>query len=80
MSDSLQTVPVQPAPDIDCTNYLGQTPLYLAAREGHEDATETLLAHGACAAVEDAQGLTPFAAAALNGGCTRWAWFLGVSA
>ena len=37
---------------------VGLTPLILAAREGHDAVVRTLLAHGARAEVEDAEGLT----------------------
>ncbi|KAH9228613.1 hypothetical protein K456DRAFT_1729013 [Colletotrichum gloeosporioides 23] len=54
--------------DINATNSIGQTPLLLAAKDGHEQIVQLLLEQGADHKIADKRlGMTPLAAAAANG-------------
>jgi ankyrin repeat protein len=53
--------------DIDCKNYQGETPLHVAACDGHKEAVEYLLQRGAGINIQDKRGCTPLHWAAMQG-------------
>lgn len=55
----LKVPQVLPPNYYECENFLGETPLVVACREGHKAVVEILLARGANAAHETACGVTP---------------------
>ena len=59
---------ISPAPDVECVNFLEQTPLHIASRRNNVDVARVLLHAGASVSACDAQGLTAFATAAVSGG------------
>ncbi len=68
-ADVLPALVAEPdsAAQIQCVDYLGRSPLYLAVQAGHHDTARMLVRLGANLEWRDVNGLSPLVIAAFNG-------------